>query len=139
MKRIIYASLLIVLGLSGCAILNQLFDPNNVKPIEAGAAVIGAIATGAGQPWGVIITGLAGGLATLAAIYRNYRNQIKSAEKYQAIEITTKSIVDAIEATSALPAKEGTVGDLVKAAVKTKLSENNIYKIGKSIITALKQ
>lgn len=139
-KNIIIISVILITTMTGCAILDKITEPNTVTPVSQGISAVGTIATTAGQPWGWILTTLGGGLGTLAAIYRNWRNKTKAADKYEAIEVTTESIVKAIESVSNMPATDGkTIGDIVKAEVKTKLEGQKWYEIGKAIITGLKK
>lgn len=129
----------IILLMAGCVTLDKIAEPNTIEPISQGITAIGTIATTAGQPWGWMLTTGAGLLGIVVASYTNWRNKIKAADKYKAIEITTGSIVKAIESCSAFPAAEGkTIGDIVKAEVKAKLEGQNWYEIGKSLITGLK-
>jgi hypothetical protein len=102
----------------------------------AGAA--GGAATGAGLPWGYVIITVGSIFSAIATAYNNYRNKVKAATKYEAIEITTAAVVNAIEDVANVPTTEGTIGDIVKAQVQKKLEDKDWFKIGKALIAGLK-
>lgn len=137
----IYISIvMIAFLLIGCAALDTLFDPNTASAVQQGTNAIGTITTSAGFPWGWMIVTAGSIFSALATIYRNYRNKQEAANKYQAIEITTESIVKAIEAVANTPTTDGkTIGNVVKAEVKSKLEGQEWYEIGKAIISGLKK
>jgi hypothetical protein len=148
-KKIGSYVLLVITGISagvifgyiftGCALLDQITEPNTVGPVQQGVAAAGIIATAAGMPWGWICTTVVGVIGTAAASYRNWRNNTKNADKYTAIELTTAAIIDAIETTAEISTNNGkTVGETVKDAVKRNLSDKDWYNVGKAIITGIK-
>ena len=139
MKKCIVIVSLIIVGLAGCQILDNLFDPNTATIIQQGTEAVGSVATATGMPWGWMIITAGSIFSACATAYRNYRNKGQAADKYQEIEITTQAIVRAIESVANVTTTDGkTVGDIVKAEVKNKLEGQRWYGIGKAIITGLK-
>ena len=151
MKKLLFVVVLSIIMLTGCAqlasqvkddssTLNKTVDTASQAAIGVNAA--GTAATAAGLPWGWILT-LAGGLVTVATgEYRNYKKKLvitEQGEDYDAVAMTTKAIVDAIERLGSVPVRDsGSVADVVKAKVSDELKNNDIYKIGKAVISGLK-
>ncbi len=126
MKKWIIISIL-CLTVCGCATLHtQSTDPNSwlngllpvTKAVSDGAA-------GAGVPWAALSSlGLSALMAGLAAYNRNQKNKITG---------VTKAVVAAVDS---LP--DELQGD-IKAVVRQNLKDNDIYLIGKAIISGLKE
>ena len=152
-KMLIVMVCLLVAGclfITGCDLWQQAADPNSglnvgvdttsaVVPIIAGAAVAAAVA---GFPWAATVLLVTNIVSVVIGTYKNHRKNIvigEQNEKYTNTKVTTKAIIEAIEAVGAVEINGGgTVSDVVKTKVEEKLKDKDAYLIGKAIITALK-
>lgn len=155
-QKILMWSVLLLLFVAGCGEFNrQVVDPNSglnqaVTTVEHVAPVVGAGAAASGLPIGWIVASVAGALSSLIAVYKNHQKKLiidkdidyenGLNEDLANIEITTSSIVDAIEAVANAEMKDGKLlGDVVKARVENELKDNEAYRVGKAIIAGLKE
>jgi len=128
--------------LVGCEQLyQQVADPNSglnvgVDTVAPILPVVGGAAAATGTPWGVIVALGAGILTAVIEEFRIYRKK----NDLRDIEVTTKAIIDAVESVGEVDvgANGETIGKIIKAEVKEKLKDASWYKVGKIIITELK-
>jgi hypothetical protein len=121
-------------------------DPNG-KPIQIAHEVnavlpigttTGTMMVGLGVPGGQIVLLATTVIGALLSVLFGWQKKIANGQT-SAVTATTKAIVDAIEEVSAVKTADGTtVGAIVKAKVQSNMQANNIYEVGKQIVTALK-
>lgn len=151
MKNLIVALLLclLVAGVAGCELAGQVVDPNsslNVA-VDTAAKIAPAVAAGAGAaaaagfPWAACVLLVTNIVSVAIGVYKNHQKNITIGEqdsKYNNTKVTTKAIVEAIEAVGEIDHEDTTVGDIIKEKVEEKLKDKDYYLIGKAVITALK-
>lgn len=146
MKKKWIVALVLCLLVAGCEDVAQMVvDPNsglNVG-VDAVSEVLPAVtigattAAGSGVPWAPVVLLVTNIAAGLIAAYKNHQKNVTE-DKYENVAVTTKAIVDAVEAVSEIKHEDTTVGDIIKAKVEDKLKDKDYYLIGKIVIDTLK-
>ena len=147
-KKWIWAAVVILLVIAGCEeIARNVVDSNSglnqaVDTLAAVAPVVGSGAVATGTPWGAVVGLIATIVITVAGVYNNHRKKVVIGEKDAHIkntETATKAIIEAVEGLKDIALKDGeTLGEVVKEGVKAELKDKDFYKIGKAIITGIK-
>ena len=147
-KKWFWAAVAILLIIAGCEeIARNVADPNSglnqaVNTIGEVAPVVGSGATATGTPWGAVVGLIATIITTTAGVYNNHRKKVVIGEKDAHIkntETATKAIIETIEGLKNIALKDGeTLGEVVKEEVKARLKEKDFYKIGKAVISGIK-
>jgi len=147
--KMILGAILILLIVGGCEGLWQnIADPNSGLNETVGALgtmtpAIGGAAGATGTPWGATVGLFATIIAVGVGVYNNYRKKVVIGEKDSDItnyRETTKAIVQAIDELESVELKDGgTLGDYVKSLVGDNLKKKDWYRIGRAIISGLKE
>jgi len=145
MKKLICISIPIVILFIGCTLLTDpnsvLNDPNlviNNPVVPVILDSVGTVGTAVGGPIGSVILVVATVLSTLWGSWQRNRKK-QSESKYSTLEKVTATVVQTIDEVSDLTLSDNTtIGDTVKAKVKARLQNNDVYQAGKAIISGLK-
>ena len=123
---------------AGCAAINSGSSPINDPNIPIYLDAVGVVGTAIAGPVGSMLLVGATTLSTLWGVWQKNRTK-KSETKFNTLQNVTATVVQTIDEISSFTLSDNTtLGDTVKAKVKENLASNDMYQVGKAIISGLK-